>query len=92
MGPLDLLNHLLNFIAPALAVAVGLTLAAQFLMKKSGNVLAIRKQFAINFGVTLAVLVLGLVALGRDGKMLTYAAVVLAGATSQWVQQRGWKR
>ena len=28
---------------------------------------------------------------GRDGKMLTYAALVVACATCQWVLVRGWR-
>ena len=38
-----------------------------------------------------AVLAAGLVLWGRDGKMLTYAALVVACATCQWVLVRGWK-
>ena len=37
------------------------------------------------------VLAAGLVLWGRDGKMLTYAALVVACATCQWVLVRGWK-
>jgi hypothetical protein len=29
---------------------------------------------------------------GRDGKMVTYLALVLAMATSQWWQLGGWKK
>ncbi|CDS53787.1 hypothetical protein [Polaromonas sp. CG9_12] len=49
-------------------------------------------QAAINFVVGSAVLVAGLVLLGRDGKMLTYVLLVLAMAASQWSQLGGWKR
>jgi len=41
--------------------------------------------------VGCAVLVAGLIVLGRDGKMLTYAALVLGCATCQWVLVRGWR-
>ena len=37
------------------------------------------------------VLVAGLVFFGRDGKMATYAALVLAIASSQWLLLRGWR-
>jgi hypothetical protein len=50
-----------------------------------------RAQVAINFVVGCAVLVAGLIVLGRDGKMLTYAALVLGCATCQWVLVRGWR-
>jgi hypothetical protein len=34
------------------------------------------------------VLLVGLVVFGRDGKMLTYLALVVAVATVQWIMQR----
>jgi hypothetical protein len=33
----------------------------------------------------------GLVLFGNDGKMATYAAMVLVSAVCQWVLWRGWK-
>ncbi len=92
MGPLDLAYHLLNFIAPALWVA-GLVLAgSRFLLKKVPLAPAKWTQFAINSAIGVAVLVGGLVLFGRDGKMATYAALVLAQGTVQWLLLRGWKR
>ena len=41
--------------------------------------------------VSLSVPAAGLVVLGRVGKMLTYAALVLGCATCQWVLVRGWR-
>jgi hypothetical protein len=38
-----------------------------------------------------AAIVLGLWLFGHDGKMLTYGALVLACASSQWLQARGWR-
>jgi hypothetical protein len=38
--------------------------------------------------VGVVVLVIGLVVFGRDGKMLTYLALVLATATGQWAVQK----
>ncbi|WP_366887921.1 hypothetical protein [Rhodoferax sp.] len=45
-------------------------------------------QAAINFVVCLLVLLGGLWFFGHDGKMATYAALVLACATSQWLLSR----
>jgi hypothetical protein len=91
MGPLDILLHLLNFAAPALAVALGLALAARlFRLDRSGRawwVLA-----AINFIAGLLVLAAGLWYFGRDGKMATYAALVLVVASVQWLSARAWAR
>lgn len=91
MGPLDLLNHLVNFMAPAAWVAMAVTVVARFFMPKMPAVRSQSAQVAINFAVCLGALVLGLLVFGRDGKMATYAAMVLLGATSQWVMGRGWR-
>ncbi len=90
MGPLDILNHLLNFIAPAAFVALGLVLCGRLVGAK-GGAMAGWRQFAVLWVVGLAVLAAGLVLWGRDGKMLTYAALVVATATCQWALARGWK-
>ncbi len=84
MGPLDLTIHLLNFIAPAAFVALLMVLSAPLLMKKRPQVPVWWAQLAINFIVCLAALVIGLLVFGRDGKMATYGALVVACATSQW--------
>ena len=40
---------------------------------------------AVNFAAGLAVLAAGLWFFGRDGKMATYAALVIVMGTSQWL-------
>jgi hypothetical protein len=89
MGFLDFLNHVLNFAAPAAWLAVVMTWAPLIFkqnrpLRRSG-----RAMLAINFIVSLTALLLGLLAFGRDGKMASYIAMVLACATSQWLMQRG---
>lgn len=91
MGPLDTLNHLLNFLAPAAAMAVLMVLGARLLGWKSGAHRTTWAQAAIQFAVGSAVLLAGLVLLGRDGKMATYAALVLACATCQWAMGKSWR-
>ena len=91
-----LLNHLLNFMAPAALVALLLVafsrLFSAFFGLKKAVVQVWWLHLAINFIVGMGVLAAGLLLSGRDGKMLTYAALVLAVATSQWLQLGGWKR
>ena len=53
---------------------------------------SIRAQLAINFIASLLVLGTGLMYFGRDGKMATYAALVVVAALCQWVLIRGWSR
>jgi len=40
----------------------------------------------------MLVLAAGLVLFGREGRMLSYAALALAMAASQWLRLGGWKR
>ncbi len=92
MGPLDLLDHLLNFIAPAAFVAGALALVGHFLIRRSGRGPGALKIALIGFAVGVVVLAAGLVWFGRDGKMVTYIALVIACATSQWLLGRAWQR
>ncbi len=91
MGPLDLLDQLMNLLAPALFVAIVTPLVARVLIRKSSVAIAWWSQVAINFVVGAAALVLGLWYFGHDGKMATYTALVLGCATSQWLMARGWR-
>lgn len=91
MGSLDTLNHLLNFAAPAFAVAVLMPVFARLMVASTAATPAYSVQMAINFAASLAVLLAGLWFWGRDGKMATYAAMVLVCATTQWLLRRGWK-
>ncbi len=84
MGPLDLLLHLLNFAAPAACVALLIASVSRIFMKKSPLAYSWWAQAAINFIVGLVTLTAGLWLFGRDGKMASYAALVVCNATSQW--------
>ena len=90
-----LLDHILNFFAPAAAVALLLVLMSRFFSRFSASkqplAQSIFGQTAIIFIVNMLVLAAGLVLLGNDGKMATYAAMVLASAVCQWVLWRGWR-
>lgn len=90
-----LLDHFLNFLAPAAGTALLLMLFSRFfgrfLVSKKPLTLTIFAQAAIIFIVNVMVLAAGLVLLGNDGKMATYAVMVLASAVCQWVFWRGWR-
>ena len=90
-----LLDHILNFIAPAAVVALLLMLLtrlfSRFLVSKMRSAQSIWVQAAIIFIVNMMVLAAGLMFFGNDGKMATYAAMVLAAALCQWVLVKGWK-
>lgn len=83
MGLIDLINHLLNFVAPALFVGTLLALASPIFMQKGSAALSLYAQAAINSIAGVVALSLGLWFFGRDGKMASYAAMVLGCALSQ---------
>jgi len=91
MGLLALLNHAVNFLAPALWLALLLPLLGRIFMKKRPVALMLPAQAALLFVVGSGVLLAGLVVFGRDGKMLTYLALLLSMATTLWWLQGGWR-
>jgi hypothetical protein len=91
MGFLALLNHAINFVAPAAWLALLVPLLSRYFMKKRPVAHTYTSQAAIHFVAGLVALLIGLALFGRDGKMLTYLAVVLLIATSQWVMLKGWR-
>ena len=91
MNLIDLFLHALGFAAPAFAVALLLVALGRWLLPKSGVRMGWWASLAINFIVGLVVLGAGLWYFGRDGKMATYAALVVVVATTQWLSGRGWR-
>ena len=91
MDLLAALIHLLNFVAPAAALALLLVPGSRIFVKKQPSAPAWWAQAAMVFVIGCVVLLVGLWLLGRDGKVLTYAALVLATATCQWLLRRGWR-
>ncbi|MDB5857393.1 MAG: hypothetical protein JWQ76_1082 [Ramlibacter sp.] len=91
MNTLDLFKHVLSFAAPALAVALLVALGGRWLLPGSAPRPAWWVLFAINFLAGLVALGAGLWLFGRDGKMLTYAALVVGVATTQWLAGRAWR-
>ncbi len=92
MNQHDILWHLLNFIAPTLALALALPLLARPFFRKQAWLLPWWGQVLVNLLVGLATQLVSLWALGRDGKMLAYVALVLVLASTQWLMGRGWRR
>jgi hypothetical protein len=95
MSPLAFINHLFNFIAPALAVGYLCALAGligRIGARGAESRMAWWKQGLVNFAAGATALAGGLIALGQDGRLASYAALVLACGTSQWIVSRGWRR
>ena len=87
-----LANHLLNFAAPALFLALGLALACRLLpMGRRAGAPALRRQVLVLLGANLGVSTAAFVVLGQDGKLMGYAAMTAAAAITQWWLLRSWK-
>ncbi len=91
MNLFGLLDHLLNFVAPALVVGLLVAALAPLLTKKARSHHTWLTQGAINALAGLLALLAGLLVFGRDGKMATYAAMVLVCASSQWFAAKAWR-
>ena len=86
MTALDLFWHLANFVLPAIGVGALTAGLCKLLWRKS---LARTSWFTLAWQASaagLAVLVAGLVITGHDGRMLTWAGLVIACAAVPWVR------
>ena len=92
MNLLDVLIHLFGFAAPALFMAVLMPMLARLALRKKTSALPWWVQALVLFIVGLGVLAGGLWWLERDGRMLTYATLVLLTATTQWLLSSSWRR
>ena len=79
-----LLGHIANFMAPALVMAALLWLGPRIARGKRPVRWRASREVGVLAGAGVAVLLLGLIVFGRDGKMFTYAALVLAQGTLAW--------
>jgi hypothetical protein len=80
--------HLLNFVLPALAMAMFMPLAGRMVMGPGR--IRLGRRMGVHALSGLLVLLGGLLLHGQDGKMSTYIALVLVAATTEWLLQRGW--
>jgi hypothetical protein len=92
MALLELVDHLLNFVAPAFGVGFLCALLWRLAMRKRAGAAAWWTQAVVNFVVGTVVLGAGVAFFGHDGMIVTYAALVVACGTSQWLVGGGWRR
>lgn len=84
MGPIDALIHLLNFLSPALVLGgIGAGLA-KLVWRQELRPVRWWRLASWASGASAVVSVMGLIVWGRDGRMATYAAMVLACAAALW--------
>lgn len=84
MGPIDALWHLLNLLAPALAVGFLGSALAKLLWRQ--ELAGVRFSRLALWSCTAGAVstAAGLALFGRDGRMASYAALTLASALALW--------
>ncbi len=92
MGVLDGLWHLLNFFAPALGVGVMAALMAKLLWWRDLKGVSPWRMAAWAVLAASIALMACLLWTGRDGKMMTYGAMVLVSALALWWAGWGTRR
>lgn len=83
------LNHLFNFVLPALWMATLLLAVHRVMRKGAAQPMRWWRHWLCLFGSGVAVLLAGLIVFQRDGKMMTYVAlVVVMGFVQAWLAQK----
>jgi len=85
MGIFAVFNHLFNLVLPALAMALILPSLTRVLWWRAWTGVSWWAVVIRVAAVGVAVLLAGLLLLGRDGAMLTYAALVVSSAVVVWM-------
>lgn len=84
MDPLDAAWHLLNFVAPAIGIGVIAPWLSRAIWRSDSNAKGTLVLMAWTSAASVAVLTGGLLVFGHDGRMATYAAMVLVVAAILW--------
>jgi hypothetical protein len=84
MGPSEAIWHLFEFVYPALAMGLLCAAGAKALWRKELSAIAWWRLAAPVALSGVVVLTAGLLVLGRDGRMLSYAALVIVAAIVLW--------
>jgi len=92
MNILSLLNHVLNFVAPAVFVGVFLAVLAPWVLRKLPRRGTWMVRALSNTVCGLCALSAGLWFFGHDGKMASYLGLVLASAASQFCWMQAWRK
>lgn len=85
MDMLLFLNHIVNFILPAVATAAMVGGISPLVLKNNLSRRSKLVQWMIDSMVGVVVLGVGLWFFGNDGKMYSYFGMLVAMATSRWM-------
>ena len=89
MGPLDALWHVANLFLPALGLGALTAAAAKLLWRRELAAVGFKRLAVPACAACAAMVLAGLALLGQDGKMATYAAMVVACVLTLWWQGFG---
>ena len=84
MSPLDAFWHLLAFLGPAIGVGAFASLLAKLVYRRAFKRVGWLRLGCIAASCAAIALCAGLAVFGRDGRMATYGAMVVACALSLW--------
>ena len=84
MGPLDALWHLCNLFAPAFALGSLAAAMAKLLWRRELRPVSWRRLAGPAVAAGALATLAGLVLFGHDGRMATYAAMVVGCAATLW--------
>ncbi len=86
MGPLDAFWHLLNLFTPAIGLGMISAVLAKLLWRRELSAVRYLRLAGWACCASAAALIAGLILTGQDGRMVTYAGMVLACALALgWV-------
>ena len=84
MQAADAFWHLTNFFAPALFLGAAAAVATRWIWRRELAAVGVLRLWAWASGAAALVSIAGLVVFGHDGRMATYAAMVVACAVGLW--------
>ena len=84
MGPIQALGHVVNLFLPALMLGALASALAKLVWRRELARVGWRRLAGPACAACAAVTLAGLLVLGHDGRMATYAAMVLACALTLW--------
>ena len=90
MSFVDVFWHFVNFALPAAVLSLGVTALGSW-QNHGRAAMAWQWRWLCNGLAGLAVLAAGLVWTGRDGRMLTYSALVMVCASVEWLLSKRWR-
>ena len=84
MSPVDAVWHLLDFFAPAVGLALIASSLAKLLWRRELKSTTWRRLCLWAIAASAITLIAGLVVFGRDCKIATYAAMIVACSAALW--------